>query len=215
MADPIDYKSNSNKSKSQKDLDEAAATEEGADRKKLETIVMGQQRKKSVGRRFVSLFAGEDVGNVRDYVLKDVIVPAIKTTISDAVREGIDRMLFGETRRTGRPQMGSGVRTDYRSMSRPADDRRGGRSLSDQARRTHDFNEIVIDERAKAEEVIDSLMDALRQYGSVSVADLYDLVGITGSFTDDKWGWYDLRGASTRRVRDGWLLVLPATAVLE
>jgi len=44
----------------------------------------------------------------------------------------------------------------------------------------------------------------------VSVADLYELVGIQGSYTDNKYGWTkNIRNASVVRVRDGYLLKLP------
>ena len=37
-------------------------------------------------------------------------------------------------------------------------------------------------------------------------ADLYDLVGINGSYTDNKYGWTHLRSTDVQRVRDGYLL---------
>ena len=43
----------------------------------------------------------------------------------------------------------------------------------------------------------------------VSVADLYDLVGISGNYTDNKYGWTNLRNSDVQRVRDGYLLKLP------
>jgi hypothetical protein len=53
-------------------------------------------------------------------------------------------------------------------------------------------------------------MDQLiEKYETVSVADLYELLGVTSSYTDEKWGWVDLREATIRRVRDGYLLDLP------
>ena len=35
------------------------------------------------------------------------------------------------------------------------------------------------------------------------------LVGINGSYTDNKYGWTHLRSADVQRVRDGYLLKLP------
>ncbi len=53
-------------------------------------------------------------------------------------------------------------------------------------------------------------MDQLiEKYETVSVADLYELLGVEASYTDEKWGWVDLRDAGIRRVRDGYLLDLP------
>jgi hypothetical protein len=34
------------------------------------------------------------------------------------------------------------------------------------------------------------------------------LVGIDATHSDQKWGWTDLKGSTTQRVRDGYILVL-------
>ena len=47
---------------------------------------------------------------------------------------------------------------------------------------------------------MDELIDA---YGLVRVADLKDLVGISGPYTDNKYGWTNIRNAEIVRVRDG------------
>ena len=60
-----------------------------------------------------------------------------------------------------------------------------------------------MDNRADAEEVLDSMLATIDKYGIVSVADMYDLVGITGNYTDNKYGWTDLRSARIERERDG------------
>jgi hypothetical protein len=81
--------------------------------------------------------------------------------------------------------------------------------MSRQARARHDFDEIVLESRTEAEEVIDRLFDLVSRYESATVADLYELVGLASSHTDHKWGWTDLRGAGVSRVRGGYLLDLP------
>jgi hypothetical protein len=69
--------------------------------------------------------------------------------------------------------------------------------------------------RVEAEEVIDRLFDVVSRYETATVADLYEMVGVTGNYTDDKWGWTDLRGASVQRVRNGYLLDLPRPEPLD
>ena len=39
-------------------------------------------------------------------------------------------------------------------------------------------------------------------YGVVSIRDFYDLVGKTGDYTDEKYGWTDIRSASIIRTYD-------------
>lgn len=87
--------------------------------------------------------------------------------------------------------------------------------MSRRARSAHDFREIILETRAEAEEVIERLFDCVQKYQTATVADLYDMLGIEPAFTDDKWGWYALPGANARRVRDGYLLDLPAPEPLD
>ena len=48
-----------------------------------------------------------------------------------------------------------------------------------------------------------------------TVADLYELVGVTGEYTDNKYGWDSLGSASVTRVRGGYLVDLPRTRLLD
>ena len=52
-------------------------------------------------------------------------------------------------------------------------------------------------------------------YQVVSVADFYDLVGVSGNYTDNKYGWTDIRNASVIRVRDGYMIKLPKALPLN
>ena len=64
--------------------------------------------------------------------------------------------------------------------------------------------------------VLDQLEAAINQYQIVSVADLYDLAGITcRSYTANKYGWTDLQSAKVVRTRDGYILQLPRTVQIN
>lgn len=192
------------------------------EQKKVEKVVEGEvlRRKKPFGKRFSELFIGGNMKMVGEYVLMDVLLPATKDTVADAVSQGIERMLFGEarstSRRTGmRPGVGNSY-VDYRRMSGGAGPRREDpRSPSRRSRATHNFDEIILETRVEADEVIDRLFDLVAKYESATVADLYELVGVTGSYTDDKWGWTDIRGAGVTRIRNGYLLELPKPEPLD
>ncbi len=84
------------------------------------------------------------------------------------------------------------------------------RSISRTSRARNHFDELIIASRQEAEEVIDRMFDIMSRYGSVSVADLYELTGLQSSHTDIKWGWTEMRGAKPVRLRQGgFLLELP------
>ena len=51
--------------------------------------------------------------------------------------------------------------------------------------------------------------ELLETYKMVTVADFYDLVGVTCDYTDNNYGWTSLRSAEVVRVRDGYIIKLP------
>lgn len=202
------YPANTHKSK------EKVKVDSDIPEKKVEKVVEGVHRKKGLGKRIAETFTGDDARNVGEYVLFDVMIPAAKAMISDAASQGVERMLFGDVRR---PRGSAGSRsayTSYNRMSTPSSPGRafepdGPRQLSKRARANHDFGEVIIPDRGKAELVLDRMGELLDMYGMVTVSDFYDLVDITGSYTDDKWGWYDLRSARVVRDRAGYVIDLP------
>lgn len=201
---PTQYAANSHKSK-----------QEPPERKAPEKIISGsaKQRKKGVGSKFVEAFGGDDAKSVGAYLLMEVAIPALKTLISDMASQGVERALFGESRPRSTPRAGNSNYTSYNRMSSPTP-RAEPRTMSSRGRATHDFNEVILDSRGEAEHVIDQLTEMVSSYGMATVSDLYALVGITGSFIDDKWGWTDLRDSGVRRIREGYLILLPRTESL-
>lgn len=70
-------------------------------------------------------------------------------------------------------------------------------------------DEIIVSTRKEGEEVLDNLGDILREYGQVSVADFYDLVGMPSKYTDNKRGWKELRYTGLHKSRYGYTFSLP------
>lgn len=197
--------------------------------KKIEQVTSGKviQRKTPLGKRIKEMFVGGDAQSVGQYVLFEVLVPAVKDVIADMVSQGVERMMFGEarstSRRTGNRPSGIGGYTAYNrySSSKPPwsadrNDRRPEPTpMSRRAKASHDFDEIILATRTEAETVIDRLYYYLEKYEQVTVSDLYELVGVAGTFADEKWGWTELRGAGVRRIREGYLLDLPKPEILD
>lgn len=166
-------------------------------------------KKKSEVKKFADVFISEDVSKVKEYVVMDVLVPAVKKAISDIITNGVDMILYGETGRTRK----SNGPTDKVSYRRYYDERREpSRSVT---RSTYDYDNIILVTRGEAERVLDQMQDIINEYRMVSVADLYDLVGVTGSYTDNKYGWTDIHTAKVTRVRDGYVLDLPRALPLD
>ncbi len=174
--------------------------------KKMGKVVTGtaKTRKKSEAKKLANTFLPDDVTSVKSYILMDVIVPGIKNAIADVV----SIMLFGEAGRIG-GKKGNGSKVSYQ---RYYDDRRDDRRdyARPRAAGGYDFDDIVFESRGDADLVLDQLEAAINQFGLASVADLYDLAGITSPrYTDNKYGWTDIRSARVVRIRDGYILQLP------
>jgi len=196
--------------------------------KKIQKVVVGEVtvRRKPLGRRFLDTFLGGDTHGVMNYVIMGIIVPAVKDIIIDSISTGVERMILGESR-GGRPR---GYRTtqysqphvSYNRMAQPS---RGSvgyrreepeREYSHRARANHNVEEIIFATRIEAQTVLDRMFDLMQEYEQVTLNDLYQLVGITGSWADENYGWTDIRGTQILRTRDGgYLLDLPRTEPLK
>jgi len=185
------------------------------EKKVVEKVVTGKvvRRKTPLGRKFIETFVGGEAKGVGHYILFEVVIPALKDITADVVSQAIERMLYGEARSTSRRTGArpSGHVNYNRYSSTPAWNR--GREESRVVRRkshgSHDFDDIILNTRVEAEEVISRMFDLVSKYEQVLVSDLYELVGEAGDYTDEKWGWTDLRGAGITRITNGYLLDLP------
>ena len=181
--------------------------------KRVGKVVTGtaKTRKKSEAKKFARAFLPDDVTSVRSYILRDVVIPGVKNAIADVV----SIMLFGETGRIGgRKNAGSKV-----SYNRYYDDRRDDRRDYGRPRPPggFDYDDIIFETRGDAELVLDQLESVINQYQIASIADLYDLAGITPprGYTTNKYGWTDIRTAKVVPVRDGYILQLPRTVQIN
>ena len=174
--------------------------------KKVNKVISGNAKikKKTDARRLADVFIAEDIANVKEYILLDVIVPTIKDTILNVV----EMALFGKTSRSG-SRRGPSEKVSYRSYYSDRDRDRDRSRDRDHGRNRFTYDDVTVPSRGEAEQVLTCMEELIEEYGHVTVADLYDLVGVTGEFTDYNYGWINLRNASTYRTRDGYAFKLP------
>lgn len=180
------------------------------EKKEIQKVVKGpvKVKKKSAVSKAVDQFVEEDLGNIKTYLISDVIIPTIKNTIWDAFTNTLDMVLYGGTGRAKKNGPGSS-RVSYVSYNNYSN-RRDNRENSDEPRRSkYDFSVITFNNKSDADEVLRQMDAIMDTYKMVSVSDFYDLIGESCDYTDQKYGWMNLRNARTVRGRDGYYLELP------
>ena len=198
----LEYQSNSHRTK------ELAAQEKPAERRTEKVVTGGTKiRKKSTLTKMANAFLPGDVDDVKRYVLRDVLIPTIKRTISDVV----DMLLGVNT--TPRSSSPAGTRVSYRSYYDARNDRRESTALSPRST-PYSYDDVVFDRYDDAAEVLLRMRELVSRFDAVSVADLFDMTGHAGNYTDNKYGWTDLSDARIERVSDGYIIRLPRPIVL-
>lgn len=169
--------------------------------------------KKSLGTKFAETFLGDGAHKVGDYILTDVVIPAIKEMLSDAFAGGIEMLLYGDRQtRKGRGR-GSSVAgkpvvsyTNYfQNQARP-DPRSGRRPVRVQS---NILDELYVENARDGDIVLETLDGILEQYKVVTIADLKEIMSLDSVFTDNAFGWTDLSDAKVVRDRQGLRVSLP------
>lgn len=189
-------------------------------------IVTGKvrQRKKPLGTRMRQMFF-EDFGtNVIKAVVNDVMIPAARDMFADVFIQAMERTVYGEsrpgTRRAGNRSSTFGGGTNHVNYSRYSTNDPGRRSGSRDTREriTREFDQIVLESQGEGLEILDEMKAIARQYGTVSIRNLFELVGVVFHHTDEKWGW-DLElmsRSSVARISTGeYLLDLPKAIQID
>lgn len=165
--------------------------------------------KKSGFRKLADVFISEDIGNVKSYLFESVIVPTLKNLFVDFVTNGANMLVNGEARSS---RAGSNSRTSYDryySSNRRDDDR------SVRPTRRWGFEDYIIVDRRKAEDILKELDGIIEEFHQVRVADLNEMLGVSGPYTEQYYGWTDIRSAKIVPVRGGYIIDMPRVQALN
>ena len=194
-----DYPSNSHKSREQKE-----------EREKVEKIVINpvvSKKKNGLERLLGQIFSSEDSVDIKSVILSDVIIPLIKTGLSNT----LDTILYPR----GNPDRRSTAsRISYwtpTNMTRAPETR----GCSSNQQQTYDYNSYGIKTRGEADEILSRMNEIIDHYGIVRVADFYEMLGVTGNFTDNDYGWNDIHSAQICHTRDGFVIKFPRALPLK
>lgn len=174
-------------------------------------------KKESEVKRFGKKFFSEDAKTVGNHVVDSVVVPSLQRLVVEIVKNAIDWIIYGSKGSRNPSGVGSISYGSFYNRSGYVNPTPGYQSpiMPKPASTLYAVNDIVIADRGDAEEILLRMKETINSYGMASVGDFYDLVGQRANFTDQKWGWVDLRTADIIRVDDGFCIRFPKVQPLE
>lgn len=206
--------------------EEVTTPKEKKELKSVLTVTPTKVKRSLLNRLITGVVGPDGLPGIGAYVNDEIVKPAIKNIIVDAVTSGINMVMYGEKggpNRGGRPNNYSGGRSsgyrpntnygsNYRSSS--ADPVQPERLVTRASK--HGVEEYVIADRYDAAHVLTTLTENADMYVSVSVADYYDLIGVPTQYTDNNHGWTldSISRASVIPVRGGYVIKFPPVEVI-
>lgn len=199
-----------------------------AERKPLQKLVDVQPKKVKrslFGRLITGIMGPEGLPGIGTYVNEEIVKPAIKNIIFDAITSAASMAMYGDKRGAnrvgGHGQYGRGggaaayrPNTNYtkrypNSQSEPRE------RLVPRAARQY-VDEYIIEDRYDASHILATLAENADRYDTVSVADYYDLIGVDSKYTDNNHGWTvdSINRASVVPVNGGYVIKFPPVEVI-
>lgn len=181
--------------------------EEVLQKKEIQQVATAKPKKKNFMERLVVGMIGPDgVQGVMYYLGNEIVLPAVKGLIFDSITSGVSMMLYGEEGRRVGTQ-----RVDYNkrySSGTPVTTENQVR-----AKRRGMVDIYVFDNGEEARNVLEDMIQYAEAFTVVSVADYYEMIGITPEFTHNSYGWtYDMMiGVSIIPSGNSYMINLPKT----
>ena len=176
-------------------------------KKQIRTVTKNPARtqKKSGVKKLTDAFIAEDVSNIKNYIVKDILIPAVKKGIVDVITNSVDMLFYGEA---GRSNRNRGGRMSYNSIYNNGNSRPSPRTESYVNDKTP-YDRQIVDTLQEAKDAIAQLNEILQVYPSACIADYYEMIQVTAESTDYNYGWTEFIDPEYVRVPDGWMIKMP------
>lgn len=185
--------------------------EEGtAERAKLQPVAKAKKQKKGlIERLVVGLIDAGDGQSVGQHLTQDIILPAVKNIIVDAITSGANMIFFGD-QGGARKGVGSGGGYNYGKSYKPKSQYTRNREPErNQTRKNGRLLEFIFEDRTGAMDTLRALNEHIDEYDFVTVADYYDLIDEEPTYADNSYGWTDLSAAGIYPTRGGFYIKFP------
>ena len=179
----------------------------------IEKVINGtaMTRRRSVWMRFIDTFIGDDLQNIRSYIIYDMIIPGIK----EGILGGIEMMFFGTARPRGKSngRRANVDKASYNMVNYGSYSKGSTRDRRDYIENQYpSMDEVTFDTRGDAELVLDALRADIQRYNEATESAYYQYAGVSNNdYTANDRGWTNLdMNIRPRRIRGGrYVLDLP------
>lgn len=174
-------------------------------------------KKKGLGTKFKEVFFANSADNIGNNILHDIVIPVVKNTVSDIITTAVDMALWedGGSSRRRTSKSSSNEVVSYSSYYT------GGKSAMNKPRsstRKMTSEIIWFEDRREAINVRNELIDSVKRYSSLSVANFHEMLDIPTNSSEYKFGWTYLDENNCQVMRaskGGYELILPDAEYLD
>lgn len=187
-------------------------------------VTFGKER---LREKFKRTFIQADAKDVVTYAVTQLIIPSAKNIALAALAMAFfgkpgNHPWYGSNTTTMWPSQTGYTTYSYRGQTNVVPwttPQNNPPMVNNQARATHNFGSITLQQYSDAEDVISSMLDYLDRTGEISVAIFYQLLGVPPANitnVDELWGWRSFTKLEPRPVRGGYTIdISPAPMQLR
>lgn len=138
--------------------------------------------------KLAHVFLAEDISNIKDVLVWDIVVPAIRDTLFKMIGNGAHMMLYGTPQAEKRDYRKPTV--SYASMYQ-REEKSNVPVSTPQVSTSGVPKSVTLPSQKDAEDLMAEIFGTIEDYGRMSILDLKEFIGDEAHIrsTDDKYGW--------------------------
>lgn len=167
---------------------------------------INEKAKKGIAKIFDGFFKS-DAKSIGDYIVEEVLDPAVRDIASKAIKGSTDMWLYGKD-------------MEKKSSSNVRRVNYSGRFDEDEPvkefKRRPTFTSITLPSKSDCEAVLSQARNYLKKYPVVTVADIFEWADIhTDNYMANEFGWAKVDQFEIVPVQNGWEIRMPRPHALD
>ena len=143
------------------------------------------------------------------YVTKDFILEGFAHKLSEVIDEEVQEVQDAKDEMHNEKV----ERDNKRDYTKPL--RKSGKYPWGEYNRNYAATEYLSDDRKEAIEILDKMIDTIGEYGLVTLAEYYKLIGVEPEMSEYSYGWADLSSAMVLPSKSGFFIKLPKATLID